>query len=64
MKRLGRLATWDSFLGIITVALVLYAAIFVQGVCQQLQRLAGSCRHVRESLDRAADGPSDHRSRD
>jgi rhamnose transport system permease protein len=31
MKRLGRLATWDSFLGIITVALVLYAAIFVQG---------------------------------
>jgi rhamnose transport system permease protein len=31
MKRLGWLATWDSFLGIITIGIVLYAAIFVSG---------------------------------
>lgn len=31
MKRFGWLATWDSFLGVITIGLVLYGAIFVPG---------------------------------
>jgi rhamnose transport system permease protein len=31
MKRFGWLATWDSFLGVVTVGLVLYGAIFVPG---------------------------------
>ena len=31
MKRLGWLATWDSFLGVVTIALVLYAVVFVPG---------------------------------
>src|SRR5215469_17685114 len=31
MKRLSWLATWDSFLGVVTVGLVLYAVIFVPG---------------------------------
>src|SRR5215469_16022006 len=31
MKRFSSLATWDSFLGVVTIALVLYAVIFVPG---------------------------------
>src|SRR6201998_2786404 len=31
MKRLSWLATWDSFLGVVTIGLVLYAVIFVPG---------------------------------
>src|SRR6516165_12349599 len=31
MKRFGWLATWDSFVGVATIGLALYAAVFVPG---------------------------------
>jgi rhamnose transport system permease protein len=44
MKRLGWLATWDSFLGVITIGLALYAGFFVPGFASNFnvsQAIAG-----------------------
>jgi rhamnose transport system permease protein len=44
MKRLSWLATWDSFLGLITIGLVLYAAVLVPGFASSFnlsQAIAG-----------------------